>query len=46
MKNNYDIVLAAGQGELKEKIIRIGHMGKTTPDDSKPVIEGLSNFIS
>ena len=46
MKNNYDIVLAAGQGELKEKIIRIGHMGKTTHDDIKPVIEGLSNFIS
>ena len=46
MKNNYDIVLAAGQGELKEKIFRIGHMGKTTQDDIKPVIEGLSNFIS
>ena len=46
MKNNYDIVLAAGQGELKEKIIRIGHMGRTTQDDIKPVIEGLTKFIS
>ena len=46
MKTNYDVVLAAGQGELKEKIFRIGHMGKTTRNDIKPVIEGLSKYIS
>ena len=46
MKKNYDVVLAAGQGELKEKIFRIGHMGKTTRNDIKPIIEGLSKYIS
>lgn len=47
MKNleNFGILIAGGQGKLKGKIIRIGHMGNITKDDILDTIAALEITI-
>ena len=40
------IRIAGGQGELKGKIFRIGHMGYVFEPDIKEVITALKNILS
>lgn len=40
------IIITGGQGKLKGKIIRIGHMGYLTSDHVLRTIEGLSNVLN
>ncbi len=41
IKEKYKIILTGGMGELKEKIVRIAHMGFTTKADLDPVFKAL-----
>ncbi len=41
MRDTYGITVAGGQGELKGKIIRIGHMGCL---DEYDILTGISGF--
>jgi aspartate aminotransferase-like enzyme len=41
IKEKYQIILTGGMGQLKEKIIRIAHMGYTTEADLEPVFKAL-----
>ena len=41
MKEEFDIVLAGGQGPLEGKIFRIGHLGMVNEKDIQAVIDGL-----
>jgi aspartate aminotransferase-like enzyme len=43
IKEKYKIILTGGMGELKEKIIRIAHMGWTTEADLDPVFKALKD---
>lgn len=45
MRERYNIILAGGQGELKTKIFRIGHLGLFTDADLQAVINGLREVI-
>lgn len=45
MREQYNIVLAGGQGDLKSKIFRIGHLGLFTDEDMQAVIDGLRTVI-
>lgn len=45
MADDHGIVLAGGQQSLSKKILRIGHMGYTTPKDIEKVFEGLTNIL-
>lgn len=46
MRERYNIILAGGQGDLKSKIFRIGHLGLFTQDDLQAVIDGLREVIA
>ncbi|WP_025746022.1 pyridoxal-phosphate-dependent aminotransferase family protein [Kallotenue papyrolyticum] len=46
LRERYNIVLAGGQGELKGKIFRIGHLGLFTQDELQAVIDGLREVIA
>lgn len=41
IKDKYKIILTGGMGEMKDKIIRISHMGHTTEADLDPVFKAL-----
>ena len=41
LNSEYDTVLAAGQGKLAGKIVRIGHMGLVDPKDIDAAIDSL-----
>ena len=42
LQRDYGIVVAAGQGPLKGRVIRIGHMGRTTEADIQEVLDALA----
>ena len=42
MREEHNVVLAAGQESLRDKLFRIGHMGFTTPDQIRDVIDALA----
>ncbi len=42
MRQDHDIVLAAGQESLSDKIFRIGHMGQTTHAEIQDVFDALA----
>ncbi|VXC74588.1 Alanine--glyoxylate aminotransferase family protein [Staphylococcus sp. 8AQ] len=41
LKSRFNITIAGGQGHLKGKILRIGHMGKISPFDILSVVSAL-----
>lgn len=45
LRERYNIVLAGGQGELKGKILRIGHLGLFSEADLEAVIDALGEVI-
>jgi aspartate aminotransferase-like enzyme len=45
MRERYNIILAGGQGDLKTKIFRIGHLGLFTDADIQAVLDGLREVI-
>ena len=46
LRTKYNIIVAGGQGELKGKIIRIGHMGGVTMDDLKFALDSLKTILA
>jgi aspartate aminotransferase-like enzyme len=45
MRERYNIILAGGQGDLKTKIFRIGHLGLFTDADIQAVLDGLREVV-
>ncbi len=45
LREEYGIVLAGGQGKLRGKIFRIGHLGYVTEDDIEEVIGALRTAL-
>ena len=45
LNNDYDTVLAAGQGKLAGKLVRIGHMGMTTREDIDAAVDALAKAL-
>lgn len=45
LRERYNIIVAGGQGDLKSKIFRIGHLGLFTQDDLQAVIDALREII-
>ncbi|MFC2013060.1 pyridoxal-phosphate-dependent aminotransferase family protein [Chloroflexota bacterium] len=45
MREEYQIVLAGGQGKLAGKIFRIGHLGWVSESDIEPVISALKAVL-
>jgi len=43
IKNNFDILLAGGQDNLKGKIFRVGHLGYVNDRDIITVVSAMSN---
>lgn len=41
----HDVVVAAGMGALKERILRIAHMGFCTPEDIDEVLQALADVL-
>ena len=41
VREDYGVVLAAGQGAQKGKLIRIGHMGRVTPEEIQETLDAL-----
>ncbi len=41
LENEYDVILAGGQGKLSGKIFRIGHLGLVDEDDIRHALEAL-----
>ena len=41
VREDYGVVLAAGQGAQKGKLIRIGHMGRVTPAEIQETLDAL-----
>ena len=46
LRTDYDIELAGGYGNLKDKIFRIGHMGKVSKSEINEVIESLKTYLT
>lgn len=46
LKTRFNITIAGGQGKLKGKILRIGHMGKVSPFDMLSVISALEIILT
>jgi aspartate aminotransferase-like enzyme len=46
MRERYNIILAGGQGDLKSKIFRIGHLGLFTDADMQAVLDALREVIA
>ncbi len=42
LRDEHKVVIAGGQGDLKGKIFRIGHLGMITEKDMKEILEALS----
>jgi aspartate aminotransferase-like enzyme len=45
LNNEYDTVLAAGQGKLRGKIVRIGHMGIVHESDIDAAVDALASAL-
>ncbi|HEX75538.1 MAG TPA: alanine--glyoxylate aminotransferase family protein [Dehalococcoidia bacterium] len=45
LRDEHDVVLAGGQGNLSGKIFRIGHLGWVTEDDIKEVLEIITKVL-
>ncbi len=45
LKQNYKIVIAGGQGHLKESIFRIGHMGYVREEDIRYVLTAMEDCM-
>jgi len=45
IKNNFDILLAGGQDNLKGKIFRVGHLGYVNDRDIIAVVSAISNTL-
>jgi aspartate aminotransferase-like enzyme len=45
LREEYGMVLAGGQGKLRGKIFRIGHLGYVTEDDIEEVMEALRSAL-
>jgi aspartate aminotransferase-like enzyme len=45
MREQHGVVLAGGQGTLKGKIFRIGHMGETTAAEIQDVLDALATVL-
>lgn len=46
LKTKFNITIAGGQGKLKGKILRIGHIGKVSPFDILAVVSALEVILS
>jgi aspartate aminotransferase-like enzyme len=46
LRDEYKVVVAGGQGELKGKVFRIGHLGFITEKDMKEILEALKKALS
>ncbi|MCJ1656131.1 alanine--glyoxylate aminotransferase family protein [Staphylococcus sp. NRL 16/872] len=46
LKSQFNITIAGGQGKLKGKILRIGHMGKVSPFDILSVVTALELILT
>lgn len=46
LREEYDVVLAGGQGELTGKIVRIGHLGLVTEADIDEALEALGKGLT
>ena len=45
LKNDYQIIVSKGQGQLKNRVIRIGHLGELKPEDLAGVITALETIL-
>jgi aspartate aminotransferase-like enzyme len=45
LQSDYDTVLAAGQGKLMGKIVRIGHMGIVEESDIDAAVDALEKTL-
>ena len=45
LRDEHNIILAGGQGNLAGKIFRIGHLGWVTEDDIKEVLETMAKVL-
>jgi aspartate aminotransferase-like enzyme len=45
LRDEYDVVIAGGQGKLSGRIFRIGHLGWVTEDDVKSVLDALAKAL-
>ncbi len=45
LKQNYKIIIAGGQGHLKESIFRIGHMGYVRDEDIRYVLTAMASCL-
>jgi aspartate aminotransferase-like enzyme len=45
LKENHGILFANGQGELRGKILRIGHMGDYTKEKMRPALDALEHIV-
>jgi aspartate aminotransferase-like enzyme len=46
LRDDYDIEIAEGRGELASRMLRIGHLGWVREDDIKPVLEALRVVVA
>ena len=46
LRDDYDIEIAEGRGELASRMLRIGHLGWVTEEDIKPVLEALKIVVA
>jgi aspartate aminotransferase-like enzyme len=45
LRENYQLILAGGQGHLDGRIFRIGHLGDITRDDAREIVETLERGL-
>jgi aspartate aminotransferase-like enzyme len=45
LNSDFDTVLAAGQGKLMGKIVRIGHMGLVSREDIDAAVDALEQAL-
>jgi aspartate aminotransferase-like enzyme len=46
MVRNHRVMLQAGQGELADQILRVGHMGWVTQDDLRVAFDALGETLA
>ncbi|AJR05306.1 aminotransferase class V-fold PLP-dependent enzyme [Photobacterium gaetbulicola] len=46
LKSKFDFMVASGQGELKNKIIRVGHIGSTKPIDIITLLSAMELVLA
>jgi aspartate aminotransferase-like enzyme len=46
LRDDYDIEIAEGRGELASRMLRIGHLGWVHEDDIKPVLDALRVVVA